>query len=113
MKSIIVAGLLLGCAHGVQAAPYANVEANQSIVDGEVSTAVDIHVGTEGSFDGGSWYVQGGPVLIDAETDEVELSGKAGGSLAVSEGLDIYGELSFVTGDDLAVGTKAGVKYVF
>ena len=112
MKSIIVAGLLLGCAHGVQAAPYANVEANQSIVDGEVSTAVDVHVGTEGSFAGGSWYVQGG-LLIDAATEEVELSGKAGGSLAVSDELSIYGELSFVTGEDLAVGTKAGVKYVF
>ena len=113
MKSIIVAGLLLGCAHGVQAAPYANVEANQSYVDGEVSTAVDIHVGTEGSFAGGSWYVQGGPVLIDGATEEVELSGKAGGSLAVSDELSIYGELSFLTGTDLAVGTKAGVKYVF
>lgn len=113
MKSIIVAGLLLGCAHGVQAAPFANVEANQSIVDGEVSTAIDLHVGTEGSFAGGSWYVQGGPVLIDAATEEVELSGKAGGSLAVSDEMSIYGELSFVTGEDLAVGTKAGVKYVF
>lgn len=113
MKSIIIAGLLLGCAHGVQASPYANVEANQSIVDGEVSTAIDLHVGTEGSFANGAWYVQGGPVLIDAATEEVELSGKAGGSLVVNDELSVYGELSFVTGEELAVGTKAGVKYVF
>ena len=81
--------------------------------DHQVSTAVDLHVGTEGSFAGGSWYVQGGPVLIDGATEEVELSGKAGGSIEVSDELSIYGEQSFVTGTDLAVGTKAGVKYVF
>lgn len=113
MKSIIIAGLLLGMAHGAQAAPYANVEANQSIVDGEVSTTIDLHVGTEGTFEGGSWYVQGGPTLVDGASEEVEMSGKAGASMSVSDALSIYGELSFMTGVDLAVGTKAGVKYSF
>ena len=111
MKSIIFAGLLLGCAHGVQAAPYLNVEANQGYSDGVYQgTGVDIHVGVEGD----SWYVQGGPVVLESPAgNDVELSGKAGGSVAITEDLSLYGEVSFVTGDEIGVGTKAGVKYVF
>jgi|TARA_R100000479_G_scaffold151247_1_gene87004 hypothetical protein len=111
MKSIIFAGLLLGCAHGVQASPYVNVEANQGYLGGEYqSTGVDIHAGVEGK----SWYLQGGPVVL-ASPDEnnVELSGKAGGSVQLEENLSVYGELSFITGEQLGVGTKIGAKYSF
>ena len=38
MKSIVIAGLLLGAAHGAHAAPYLNVEANQSYSGGSLGT---------------------------------------------------------------------------
>ena len=51
----------------------------------------------------------------DADT-ETRLSGKAGGSIAVSESTDIYGEVSFLTGEEeenFGSGGKLGVKYSF
>ena len=111
MKSIIFAGLLLGCAHGVQASPYLNVEANQGYSGGEYqSTGVDVHAGVEGE----GWYVQGGPFLVSTpDGNDVELSGKAGGSVGVTDDLSVYGEVSFVTGEELGVGTKIGAKFTF
>ena len=50
---------------------------------------------------------------LDNEDAEVELSGKAGGSYDVSEDLSVYGEVSFITGDDNGYGTKVGAKYKF
>ena len=112
MKSIIAAGFLLGCAQGAIAGPYANVEANSGYTGSDYqATVTDVHVGYEGV----NWYVQGGPALIqmDGEDGDVELSGKAGGSYSVSETLSLYGEVSFITGDDNGYGTKVGAKYNF
>ena len=113
MKSLIIASLLLGSAGAAQAGPYVNVEANSGFTGSDYSgTAMDIHVGYEGS----NWYVQAGPVLLapDAGDGDVELSGKAGGSYPVSEALSVYGEVSFVTGEDEnGYGTKVGAKYNF
>jgi hypothetical protein len=111
MKSIIFAGLLLGCAHGVQASPYLNVEVNQGYYGGEYqSSGVDVHAGVEGE----GWYLQGGPLLISTpDGNDVELSGKAGGSVGITNDLSIYGEVSFVTGEELGVGTKLGAKFTF
>ena len=114
MKSIILAGLLLGVAHGAaQAGPYANVEANSGFTGNDYTgTATDIHVG----FEGTGWYVQGGPSILapDASDGSVELSGKAGGSLNVTDNVSVYGEVSFITGeDDPSYGTKIGAKYNF
>jgi len=114
MKSIILAGLLLGAAHGAaQAGPYVNVEANSGFTGSDYTGSVtDVHVGYEGA----NWYVQGGPALLapDAGNGDVELSGKAGGSYPVSDALSVYGEVSFITGDDdNGYGTKVGVKYNF
>ena len=114
MKSIIIAGLLLGAAHGAaQAGPYVNVEANSGFTGSDYTgTATDVHVGYEGA----NWYVQGGPVVLapDGGDTDVELSGKAGGSVSLTEKLGAYGEVSFVTGDDdNGYGTKVGVKYSF
>ncbi len=113
MKSIIAAGFLLGCAQGAIAGPYVNVEANSGWAGTDYGgTVIDNHVGYEGS----NWYIQGGPSIVagDAVDSEVELSGKAGGSVALSESLDLYGEVSFITGDDSNnYGTKAGLKYSF
>lgn len=113
MKSIIASGLLLGLAHGAAiAGPYVNVEANSGFVGSDYTGSVtDVHVGYEGA----NWYAQGGTSLLapDAEDGSVELSGKAGGSYQLSEAVSLYGEVSFMTGDDTSYGTKIGAKYSF
>ena len=113
MKSIIASGLLLGMAHGAAiAGPYVNVETNSGFVGNDYTgSATDVHVGIEGD----GWYLQGGPALLapDAKDGEIELSGKAGGSYSVTDALSVYGEVSFITAEDINYGTKVGVKYNF
>ena len=112
MKTIIAAGFLLGCAQGAIAGPYANIEANSGFYGSDYTgTATDVHVGYEGA----NWYVQGGPALLapDGADGDVELSGKAGGSYDVNDALSVYGEVSFITGDENGYGTKVGAKYKF
>jgi hypothetical protein len=43
----------------------------------------------------------------------VVLPAKTGGSIAATESLGVYGEISFVNGDTNSYGTKAGLKYAF
>ena len=115
--------LLAGAAF---AGPYVNVESNLSYPDGEYSSAAtDVHIGYEGSTTDGkiAYYVQGGPSLNHAEsTDdtETEISGKIGGSYALSSDLAAYGEISGSTnGEDASgdtvrdYGAKVGVKFTF
>ena len=112
MKSIIAAGFLLGCAQGAIAGPYATIEANSGFYGSDYTgSATDVHVGYEGT----NWYVQGGPALLapDGADGDVELSGKAGGSYDVNDALSVYGEVSFITGDENGYGTKVGAKYKF
>ena len=115
--------LLAGAAF---AGPYVNVESNLSYPDGDYSSATtDVHIGYEGSTTEGkiAYYVQGGPSLVHSDsTDdtETELSGKLGASIAATEDLAFYGEISGISaGEDAAGdnivnwGAKAGVKFVF
>ena len=109
------------------AGPYVNVESNLSYPDGEYSAATtDVHIGYEGTVgaDGTiAYYVQGGPSLVHSETaddTETELSGKIGASIAATEDLAFYGELSGISaGEDSAGdnivnwGGKLGAKFVF
>ena len=106
------------------AGPYVNVEANASYPDGEYSTATtDLHFGFDGGSDDGKlgYYVQGGPAFVHTDsTDdtETELSGKIGASVAATEDLSVYAELSGITGekssDDIVDwGGKLGAKFVF
>ena len=44
---------------------------------------------------------------------KLEFAGKFGGSVAVAEKVSVYGELSGMTGDELSIGTKLGMKYSF
>lgn len=113
--------LTLVLAPATFAGPYLNVETNASWTDKKYTNATtDVHVGYAGANDTGkvSYYVQGGPAFVavkDADT-ETRLSGKAGGSIAVSESTDVYGEVSFLTGEekeDFGSGGKLGVKYNF
>jgi len=115
--------LLAGAAF---AGPYVNVESNLSYPDGSYSGATsDLHIGYEGSTTEGkiAYYVQGGPSLVHADsTDdtETELSGKIGASVAATEDLAFYGEISGISaGEDAAGdnivnwGGKVGAKFVF
>ena len=125
MKSVIISGLLLGMAHGTAAVagPYANVENNAGWTGSDFDAAVtEVHAGYE--FQAGEdvdIYVQAGPaiVAVDGEETETENSGKVGISADVSEKLELYGEVAFITEDqefdtsDLSLGTKVGVTYRF
>ena len=104
------------------AGPYVNVETNAGWVGDDYTAATtDIHVGYEGDLgESAAWYVQGGPALVsvDGEETETEISGKAGLGVDVTESVNVYGEISFLTADnsfdeDLGVGAKAGVKWSF
>ena len=99
------------------AGPYVNVEANAGWSGSDYSGATtDIHLGYEGGNGPYSWYLQGGPALVtpDNADSEMEFSGKVGGSVAASEKLSVYGEISGITGDDNnSYGGKAGVKFLF
>ena len=113
--------LLAGAAF---AGPYVNVESNLSYPDGDYSSATtEVHIGYEGGEGKVAYYVQGGPSLNHAEsTDdtETEFSGKVGLSVAATESLGVYGELSGASngedsdGDNIVDwGAKLGAKFVF
>ena len=128
LKTLIASGVAVSAAvlgSPAIAGPYVNVENNAGFAGGDgldmdyTGSVTDFHVGIEGG-DKASWYMQAGPALIqpDGDSADVELSGKIGGSVVVTEEerLSIYGEVSFLTVDafDAAmVGTKIGAKYNF
>ena len=114
--------LLAGAAF---AGPYVNVESNISYPDGDYSGATtDLAIGYEGTTSEGkvAYYIQGGPAFVHTEsTDDTEtqFSGKVGASVAATEDLAIYAEVSGIsnedsTGDDIIdFGGKIGAKFVF
>jgi len=113
--------LLAGAAF---AGPYVNVESNLSYPDGDYSSATtEVHIGYEGGEGNVAYYVQGGPSLNHADsTDdtETEFSGKVGLSVAATESLGVYGELSGASngedsdGDNIVDwGAKIGAKFTF
>ena len=102
------------------AGPYVNVEANSGFSGTDYSgTTTDLHVGYEGDFTStAGYYVQAGPALVsvDGGDDTTELSGKAGIGMDVTERLNVYGEIAFITvdgSDDNDYGVKLGAKYNF
>ena len=112
--------LLAGAAF---AGPYVNVESNISYPDGDYSGATtDLHIGYEGALgEKADFYVQGGPSFVAVDgTDgsEGEISGKLGVSVAATENIGVYGEISGVTAeasneDVVNWGAKLGAKFVF
>ena len=123
MKSVIAAGLLLGMAHGTAiAGPFVNVESNSGYVGSDwQGSSLETHVGFSNDLgDAASWYVQGGPAFLSASgvDTETEISGKAGVGVDLTEKLNVYGEISFLTEDrtfeeDLGFGLKLGGTYSF
>ena len=98
------------------AGPYVNVEANSGFAGSDYTgTTTDFHVGFEGTEGAAAWYIQGGPSIVspDGGAAETKFSAKTGGSVAVSDSLGVYGEISFVNGATNSYGTKAGLKYSF
>ena len=113
--------LLAGAAF---AGPYVNVESNIGYPDGDYGSATtDLHIGYEGSIsENADFYAQVGPAFTAVDgTDgsETEFSGKAGISVAATESLGVYGELSGISdedssGDDIVNwGAKVGAKFTF
>ena len=115
--SLILASAFIGAP--ALAGPYVNVEANGSYTGSDYqSTTTDFHVGWEGGNETFDWYVQGGPAVVAADgvDTDTQVSGKVGASVAATDKLDFYGELSVLTADgdvDNSWGTKIGTKYSF
>ena len=124
LKTLIASGAAVSAAvlgSPAIAGPYVNVENNAGWTGTNYGGSVtDFHVGYEGDLgEVATWYVQGGASYSapdGADSDTVP-SGKAGISVAATESLNIYGELSFMgSGDDdidRSYGGKLGVKYSF
>jgi len=123
MKSIILAGLLLGSSAPAMAGVYGNIETNAGITgnDGYQGATTEMHLGVEGEIGSATVYAQGGPALVavdGVDGAELEYSGKAGIGVDVGERANVYGEIAFQTVErefngDIPLGLKAGVKYNF
>ena len=118
MKKIALALAASIASAPAMAGVYVNVESNASYTGNDyTSRTTDLHVGYEGEVGDHGYYIQGGPALVngDAVDGTSEFSGKGGVTIAASEKLDVYGEVSFITDEDAdnAYGTKLGVKYNF
>ena len=102
-----VAALLAFGGAGICGEVFLNPEFNGSAGadTGFGAASLEGHIGYE--FDNGI-SIQAGPALLipDQGESEVELSGKVN----VGSG-PLYGEASFITGDELTVGIKAGAKW--
>ena len=97
---------------------YINAESNASYTGNDyTSRTTDLHVGYEGDVGQLGYYIQGGPAFTAADGVDgtSTLTGKLGASVAASEKLGVYGEVSFKTDEtaDNSYGTKIGAKYSF
>ena len=118
IKSLIVSSAVVGAA--VLASPaqaegfYVNPEYNAGWVGSDFTAGVlDAHVG----YESGAFYLQGGPsvLMVDGADAETGFSGKTGLSAAVSDNVDMYGEVSFAKYEDVdaGYGLKVGAKWAF
>ena len=109
IKSVLcAAGAIAATAGaGVCGSLYVNPEVNVGVgADTGLGGATgEMHVGIE--FDNGA-YIQAGPAALVPKVGktEIEWSGKAG----IGSG-PLYGEVSFITGDEVSFGVKAGAKF--
>ena len=118
IKALIVSSAVVGAA--VLASPaqaegfYLNPEYNAGWVGSDFTAGVlDAHVG----YESGAFYLQGGPsvLMVDGIDAETGFSGKTGLSAAVSDNVDMYGEVSFAKYEDVdaGYGLKVGAKWAF
>ena len=116
--AIALAALPLMASAPALAGVYTNVESNASYTGSDFTTrTTDVHLGYENSAGSLDYYIQGGPAFVnpDAGESDTQFSGKLGASVAATEKLDVYGEVSLLTVDDAdsSYGTKIGAKYKF
>ena len=122
MKTLTLALASTLAAGPAFAGVYVNVENNAGFTGADYTGAVpDFHVGYEGGTDTFGFYVQGGPAVVTvdgADESDNRISGKVGATVAATEKLDFYGEVSVLTAnsdtdDDNAWATKVGAKFSF
>ena len=122
MKTLALALASTLAAGPAFAGVYVNVENNAGFTGADYTGAVtDFHVGYEGGTDTFGFYVQGGPAVVTvdgADESDNRISGKVGATVAATEKLDFYGEVSVLTAnsdtdDDNAWATKVGAKFSF
>jgi len=118
MKKIALALAATLASTPAMAGVYINAESNASYTGNDyTSRTTDLHVGYEGEVGALGYYVQGGPAFTaaDGADGSTDFSGKLGGSVAASEKLGVYGEISFKTDEtaDNSYGTKIGAKWSF
>jgi hypothetical protein len=120
IKSVFAASAALSMSAGAAfAGPYVNVETNAGWTGSDYNgAATDLHIGYEGTAGGVGYYIQGGPAILtpDGGDTETVFTGKAGGSVALTDALGAYGEVSFATAPndgDTGYGGKLGLKYSF
>ena len=119
MKSIALALATISFASApAMAGVYVNAESNASYTGNDYSSrTTDLHLGYEGDVGSLGYYIQGGPAFTspDGADGNTDFSGKGGLSIAATEKLDVYGEVSFLTDEttDTAYGTKIGAKFKF
>ena len=118
MKKLALALAATLASAPAMAGVYINAESNASYTGNDfTSRTTDLHIGYEGEVGALGYYVQGGPAFTaaDGADGSTDFSGKLGGSVAASEKLGVYGEVSFKTDEtaDNAYGTKIGAKYSF
>ncbi len=99
------------------AGPYVNVEANSGFTGSDYTgTTTDAHVGWAGESGAVSYGAQIGPsfVVTDGGESDTVLSGKVYGSVAATDNLSVYGELSLAGGLDHAahgLGTPVSTNW--
>ena len=118
MKKLALALAATLASTPAMAGVYINAESNASYTGNDyTSRTTDLHIGYEGDVGALGYYVQGGPAFVnpDGAEGDTDFSGKGGLSIAATEKLGIYGEVSFKTDDDAdtSYGTKIGAKYSF
>ncbi len=120
MKTLTLALASTLFAVPASAGVYVNVESNASYTGSDYeSRTTDLHVGYEGGNETFDYYIQGGPAVVatdGADQPDSLLSGKVGASVAATEKLGFYGEISVITAEgdkDNSWGTKIGTKYSF
>ena len=118
-KSVFAATAALSVSAGAAfAGPDVNIENNTGFTgEDDDGTESETQVGQEsGLGDSAAWYIQAGPAFVaaDGEDLETEISGKVGLGVDVTENINVYGEVGFITDeDDNGYGTKVGLTYSF